>query len=169
MLKKSQIARIAAAAVAAPVLAVTFATSASASENIVSWQNDATGKCLNWGDDWNTSNLSAKIGGCSKSISNDISMWREVPVDGKYWTFKPSWVDARGNRSNLCLTSYNTLVYLEACQDGNWWQQWEEIRTNNGWKLKHRGAGDVAGYFLDTNGSRLYTEPGNAGMNQVWH
>ncbi|MFF2963302.1 hypothetical protein ACFVT1_31285 [Streptomyces sp. NPDC057963] len=156
---------------AVPVLALASTTSASASTagNVVSWKNVATGKCLNWSDYWATQNPKAMVGGCDTGFTQAVSNWREVPVDGKYWTFRTTRIDQSGNGDNLCLTSYNTLVYLETCQNGNWWQQWEEIWTENGWKLQHRGDGWVKGFFLDTDGSRLYTEPPNKGMNQVWN
>ncbi|MFE3993816.1 hypothetical protein ACFXPW_19340 [Streptomyces goshikiensis] len=165
---KSGIARIAAVAVAAPLLALTTTTSASASATAsrVSWENVQTGKCLNWENTWN-GGVQIAVGGCSRSGPVDVSQWRAT-TDGKYWTYRPSRTTNSGDWTNVCLTSYNTLVYLETCQDGNWWQQWEEIWTSSGWKLKHRGDGQVAGYFLDTNGSSLYTEPGNQGLYQVW-
>ncbi|MDH6538515.1 hypothetical protein M2167_001025 [Streptomyces sp. SPB4] len=169
MLMKNVLGRAATVALAAAVLPMTMSTtaSASASANTVHWQNVATSVCVNWEEDWNQSVKLTPVGPCSTSNNLDSSQWREVSVDGKYWTFRPSRY-ATGGWSDLCLTSYNTLVYLEPCQDGNWWQQWEEIWTPNGWKLQHRGAGDVKGYYLDTDGSRLYTEPWNNGMNQVW-
>ncbi|MFI9722891.1 hypothetical protein ACIHFE_25080 [Streptomyces sp. NPDC052396] len=164
MTLKSGMARVATIAVTASALAMTMATSASAStqDNVVSWWNVATHACLNWKD--SHGNLQPKSGVCDNANSRGFSQWRETPVDGKYWTFRP----ASGDAANMCLTSYNTTVYLENCQDGNWWQQWEEIRTDAGWKLKHRGAGDVAGYFLDTDGLRVYTEPENNGDYQLW-
>ncbi|MFE3762888.1 hypothetical protein ACFXPI_14115 [Streptomyces sp. NPDC059104] len=157
-------------AVAVPALALTLATSATAAPtaNTVHWENARfPGKCLNWEEAPPNVRL-APLGGCSTSGPVDVSQWREVPVDGKYWTFRPARTNNSGNWTNMCLTSYNTAVYLETCQDGNWWQQWEEIWTSSGWKLKHRGADWVAGFYLDTDGSRMYTEPGNNGMNQVW-
>ncbi|MFI9723892.1 hypothetical protein ACIHFE_30275 [Streptomyces sp. NPDC052396] len=164
---KGGIARIAAVAVTASTLAMTMVTSASASPqdsgDIVSWKNDATHACLNWID--HRGNSRPEAGACFQANSTDFSQWRETSVDGQYWTFRP----AGGDAANMCLTSYNTTVYLENCQDGNWWQQWEEIRTDAGWKLKHRGDGWVRGYYLDTDGVRMYTEPENNGKYQVWH
>ncbi|WP_426365297.1 hypothetical protein [Streptomyces sp. E-08] len=168
-MQKTALARALAVAVAAPALALTMSTSASAAtqSDTVHWQNAATGRCLNWGNDVFGNYRLDPPGGCDTSY-HGWSQWKEVSVDGKYWTFRPDDM-VNGHQANLCLTSYNTLVYLETCQDGNWWQQWEEIWTPNGWKLQHRGADWVAGFFLDSDGSRTYTEPGNGGLNQVWH
>ncbi|AGS68442.1 hypothetical protein [Streptomyces collinus] len=164
---KNSIARMLAVAVAAPALALTMSTSASAAGNTVSWQNDQTRKCLNWGNDAFGNYRLDPPGNCDRS-THGWSQWKETSVDGKYWTFRPDDT-VNGHQVNMCLTSYNTLVYLETCQDGNWWQQWEEVRTGNGWKLRHRGDGWVQGFYLDSDGSRTYTEPGNDGQYQLWH
>ncbi|MFJ3205622.1 hypothetical protein [Streptomyces sp. NPDC086989] len=170
MLKKAMSKAVAVAA-AAPVLALTLAGSATASAtaNTVHWESARfPGKCLSWENDAFGNARLSNLRQCATSGPVDESQWREVSVDGKYWTFRPSRY-ATGGWTNMCLTSYNTLVYLETCQDGNWWQQWEEKWDGSNWRLQHRGAGNVAGYYLDTDGSRIYTEPGNNGLNQVWH
>ncbi|MGW2858872.1 RICIN domain-containing protein [Streptomyces sp. SDr-06] len=165
---KNAMSRIVAVGVAAPALALALSTSASAaSEETVSWQNDATGKCLNWGNDAFGNYRLDPPGDCDRS-THGWSQWHAVKVDGQHWTFRPDDY-VNGHQSNMCLTSYNTQVYLEGCQDGNWWQQWEEKWTGSGWKLQHRGDGNVAGYYLDSNGSSTYTGPANNGNNQVWH
>ncbi|MEU6865703.1 hypothetical protein ABZ924_21000 [Streptomyces sp. NPDC046876] len=166
---KNAIARMITVALAAPALALTVSTSASAApqSDTVHWENAATHKCLNWGNDVFGNYELARPGACDTSY-HGWSQWKEVSVDGRFWTFRPDDT-VNGHQSNMCLTSYNTLVYLETCQDGNWWQQWEQIWTPGGWKLQHRGADWVQGFYLDSDGSRTYTEPWNAGLNQVWH
>ncbi|MFF9847584.1 hypothetical protein [Streptomyces litmocidini] len=169
LMLKNVMARAVAVAVAAPALALAVSTSASAStqSETVHWQNAATGKCLNWGNDVFGNYRLEPPGACDTSY-HGWSQWKEVSVDGKYWTFRPD-EPVNGDPNKMCLTSYNTLVYLETCQDGNWWQQWEEIWTPSGWKLQHRGAGQVANYFLDSDGSSTYTHAPNSGLYQVWH
>ncbi|MFE7599058.1 hypothetical protein [Streptomyces sp. NPDC057494] len=168
-MQKKAMAKMVAVAVAAPALALTMSASASAApqSNTVSWQNAATGKCLNWGNDVFGNYRLDPPGGCDRSY-HGWSQWKETSVDGTYWTFRPDDT-VNGHQANMCLTSYNTLVYLETCQDGNWWQQWEEVWTSAGWKLKHRGAGNVAGFFLDSDGKSTYTESPNSGPYQLWH
>ncbi|MFE2149198.1 hypothetical protein ACFXAO_04075 [Streptomyces lavendulae] len=111
---KNVLGRAATVALAAAVLPMTMSTtaSASASANTVHWQNVATSVCVNWEEDWNQSVKLTPVGPCSTSNNLDSSQWREVSVDGKYWTFRPSRY-ATGGWSDLCLTSYNTLVYLD--------------------------------------------------------
>ncbi|MEU5810792.1 hypothetical protein [Streptomyces sp. NPDC047718] len=154
----------------APVLALSFATSATASAtaNTVHWESfKFPGNCLSWEKDVFGNARLSNLRECATSNRLDESQWRGEKVDGNFWTYRPS-KPTQGGWSNVCLTSYNTLVYLEPCQDGNWWQQWEEKWENGHWRIQHRGAGQVAGYYLDTNGDRIYTEPWNNGENQLW-
>ncbi|MEV7420384.1 hypothetical protein [Streptomyces sp. NPDC089919] len=167
----SKIAQLVAVAAAVPTLVLTTSTSASAFTppgNTVSWQNDATGKCLNWADWWLNQNVKAQVGDCNRDSMHQSNWW-EVKVDNEWWTFRPTRVDSKGQTDNLCLTSFNSLVYLETCSANNWWQQWKEVWTGSAWKLQHRGAGDYQGFFLDTNGRDLYTHQGNNGNYQIWH
>ncbi|MFJ5552697.1 hypothetical protein [Streptomyces sp. NPDC093225] len=168
----SKVAQLAAVAATVPILVLTNSTSAAAWNppgGVVTWENNETHVCLNWSDDMYTRSPKAQVGDCHKSNS-DVSNWWEVPVDSTWWTFHPTRVDKYGNTDNLCLTSYNSLVYLETCQPGNWWQQWQELKMADGvWRLRHRGAGAYAGFFLDTNGRDLYTHPENSGNFQNWH
>ncbi|MBO1331360.1 RICIN domain-containing protein [Streptomyces sp. VRA16 Mangrove soil] len=141
----------------AAALAAGLSTSAHA-DGWVTWQHDVSGKCL----------------GADSTIPfqpNDVRLYDYCTSYGAQWYEVYNGSDGTyllepKEDTGTCLAAYwDNDVYVEDCTAGNAYQRWYEVRTSDGWKLKHK----ATGRFIDSNGKDIYLHDENGGRYQLWH
>ncbi|MFJ5549483.1 RICIN domain-containing protein [Streptomyces sp. NPDC093225] len=157
-----RIARALATAGAAAALVVGLTTSAHA-DGWVTWKHEFSGKCLGFDSLIPLHPNDVRFyDGCDSYGAQ----WYEVynSNDGTYSLKTKENTDA-------CLTAYwDHDVYVERC-NGNDYQRWYEVRTSEGWKLKHKATSPSNGpaQYLDGDGRSIYTHDENNSRYQLWH
>ncbi|RLV04495.1 hypothetical protein CTZ27_11240 [Streptomyces griseocarneus] len=158
--KKKALARLAAAAVIAPLTVVGVSGEASARDGErVTWRNVATDRCLT--SDGRSGVSTMKWTDCKAGYEwIEHSIQETSDGQGLYkFSVKPSYPD------ELCLDSSDAgRVYLNKCNKGEY-QKWWQQKTPRGWRIVNK----ATTLALDSSDyGRVYTNKVNSSDYQLW-